>query len=133
MESGRSRWGYPKTLASFDRGEERAGTTWTLREGDALAVSMRFRRGFIPWMQKRTPPTYTALDGTLRLTRWESDPRRVRSRPGGVGLTLGEGGRADELRSLGMPKRPLFSVRMDGWRARFSAAEVVRPAAAERR
>jgi len=133
MESGRGIWGYPKTLATFERHDEGRGTTWRLSDGGIPSLTMRFRRGFIPWMQKSTPPTYTTLDGVLRLTRWESNPGRVRSRLGGVDLQLGEGPIADELRSLGLPKRPLFSARMDHWRARFSAAEVVRPAAAERR
>ena len=133
MESGRGIWGYPKTLARLDRREDPRGTTWTLADADEPVLSMRFRRGFVPWMQKSTPPTYTMLDGVLRLTRWESNPGRVRSRPAGVDLTIGTGPIADELRSLGLPKRALFSARMDRWRARFSAAEVVRPEPAARR
>ena len=133
MESGRGIWGYPKTLARFGRRDDRGVTTWTLRDGDEAILSMRFKRGVLPWMQKSTPPTYTTLDDTLRLTRWESRPDRVRSRLGGVHLTLGSGEIADELRSLGLPKRAMFSARMDGWRARFSAAEVIRTVPAGRR
>jgi len=129
LASGRGIWGYPKTMASFDMTPQRSATVWTLRQDGTTTLSLRFRRGFIPWMQKSAPPTYTLLDGTLRLTRWESHPKVVRSRLGGADITLGEGPIADELRSLGLPRGPLFSAHIGRWSARFSEAEIVKPGA----
>ena len=126
LAAGRGIWGYPKTLADFEMTREGTATRWTLRQDGSLALSVRFEPGKVPWMQRTTPPTYTFLDGTLRMTRWESRPAGVHSRfGGGATVTLGEGPLADELRSLGLPKRPLFSASIAKWRARFFAPEIV--------
>ena len=125
MEAGRGIWGYPKTLMEFERRDEGRATEWTLREHGATVLAMRFRPRWFPIPRQAAPVTYTLLDGVLRMTPWESRPRGIRGRPGGVDLTLGEGEMADELRSLGLPKRALLGLSVSEMRARFQAPRVI--------
>ena len=57
----------------------------------------------------RRPPSYSFADGILRRTLWTTSSAGVSGRFGGATLTLGNHPMADELRSLGLPKRALFS------------------------
>ncbi len=70
------------------------------------------------------PPTYTCLDGTLRVTRWRTGAW-ARGRPRGAELELGDHEMAEELRSLGLPRRAMFSTAVPRLRARFGPARVV--------
>jgi hypothetical protein len=125
MDAGRGIWGYPKTLAEFARRSDGSTTEWTLRQDGADAVSMRFRRGWFPMPRQAAPPTYTLMDGVLRLTPWNSSPRGTRGRPRGVDMTLGSGPIAEDLRSLGLPKKALLSLHVPEMRATFGAATVI--------
>jgi hypothetical protein len=125
MDAGRGIWGYPKTLAEFARRTDGRTTEWTLRQDGADAVSMRFRRGWFPIPRQAAPPTYTLFDGVLRMTPWDSRPRGTRGRPRGVDMTLGGGPIADDLRSLGLPKKALLSLHVPEMRATFGAATIL--------
>ena len=61
----------------------------------------------------------------LRRTEWETSAEGVSGRPGGATLVLGDHPMADELRSLGLPKRALFTSSATQMRASFGAAEIV--------
>ena len=116
LAAGREIWGYPKFLTEIS--VETRGATMRCSLGDTLELTVR--RGVVP-TPLPTPPTYTALDGVLRLTRFRS--RGVaRARPGGARVTLGSGPIADELRSLGLPKGALASSSMAPFRASFGPA-----------
>jgi hypothetical protein len=128
LEAGRTIWGYPKTLAQFAVTDDGRHVTVELRQNDAMALRIRFSKGRLPWIRGQALPTYTFLDDALRLTRWETRSERPRGRLGGAELTLGDGLIADELRSLGLPKRPLMTAHTPQMASRFGAAEVVMPA-----
>ena len=125
MDAGRGIWGYPKTLARFERRTDGRATEWTLRQDGADAVSMRFKRGWFPMPRQSAPPTYTLLDGILRMTPWQSSPRGTRARPRGADIALRSGTIADDLRSLGLPKKALLSLHVPEMRATFGAATVI--------
>ena len=125
LHSGRGIWGYPKTLMDFDLRESGSVSEWTLSEGGRLALRLRVRSTPIPFPRQKAPPTYTYLDGVLRITEWESSPRGIRGRPRGAELTLGEGEIADELRSLGLRKKALLTSRVREMRSRFFAPRVI--------
>jgi hypothetical protein len=125
MDAGRGIWGYPKTLATFDKRTDGRRTEWTLRQAGVDAVSMIFRPGWFPMPRQSAPPTYTLLEGVLRLTSWESSPRGTRGRPRGVDITLGSGPIADDLRALGLPKKALLSLHVPEMRATFGAPTVI--------
>ena len=86
---------------------------------------MQWGRGWFPMPRSAAPPTYTLLDGELRVTTWESGARRVRARIGGSPPVLGEGVIADELRALGLPKKPTLSITVADMRASFGPAQVI--------
>jgi len=73
----------------------------------------------------QAPPSYSFRDGILRKTEWTTSSEGVTGRPGGATLILGDHPMADELRSLGMPKRALFSSSAAHMRASFGATEIV--------
>jgi len=128
LEAGRTIWGYPKWMAGFSVDHGGRHTTVELRQNDQMALRIRFSNGGLPWIRGQALPTYTFLDGALRLTRWETRSDRPRGRLGGATLTLGEGLIADELRSLGLPKRALMTAHTPQMASRFGGAEIVTPA-----
>jgi hypothetical protein len=125
MDAGRGIWGYPKTMMQFERTDSGGATGWSLSEDGKLAVAMRWRPRWLPIPAAKAPPTYTFLDGVLRMTAWESRARGVRARIRGVDLELGEGAIADDLRSLGLPGRAVLSISVSQMRARFGPARVI--------
>jgi acetoacetate decarboxylase len=119
LAAGREIWGYSKFLTEIS--VETRGTTMRCSLGDTLELSVK--RGLVP-TPLPTPPTYTALDGVLRLTRFRSRGVAM-ARPGGARLTLGSGPMAEELRSLGLPKGALATSSMAHFRASFGPAVLV--------
>jgi Acetoacetate decarboxylase (ADC) len=108
LEAGRKIWGYPKILADF-----------TVREGNpfgfdvrvdgSLLVDMAIGRGLPVPMPSRPQSllTYTNIDGTTRETAAEQTSTGMRARIGGATLKLGDHAYAQELASLGLPKRAM--------------------------
>jgi hypothetical protein len=107
-----SRWKpaerYPKILADF-----------TVREGNpfgfdvrvdgSLLVDMTIGRG-LPVPMPSGPQsllTYTNIDGTTRETAAEQTSTGMHARIGGATLKLGDHAYAQELASLGLPKRAM--------------------------
>jgi len=130
MDAGRGIWGYPKTMMTFERLDRGRSTGWRLSDAGRPVVTMRWRPRWFPMPRSAVPPTYTLLDGVLRVTPWESRPKGTRARPAGVTLELGDGRIADDLRSIGLPKRAILSISVDEMRARFGSPQVIGPVAA---
>lgn len=134
MAAGRQIWGFPKQLADFDA--DLAGPTGRVRvviDGE-LVAALSVRRGV------RMPPAasslalaaYSHLDGVTRRTAWTMDPVGARSRPAGATLKLGPHPIGRALADLGLPRRALFSTRIDNLRMSFGEAGVVDAADASR-
>lgn len=64
--------------------------------------------------------------GVLRVTPWLMDPARVRMRPGGARVELGDHPAAAELRALGLPRRALFTSGIGLLRMAFQDATEIR-------
>lgn len=112
LEAGRTIWGYPKVLADFTvRDGRQFGFDVTI--DGRLVIAMEFRPGVpVPARFSARPQvnaTYSCLDGVVRETMGEMLMTGVRYRPGGVTVRLGDHPYADELASLGLPKRALVS------------------------
>ena len=67
--------------------------------------------------------SYSVLDGQLSRIPSEMSAEGLGFRLGGATLELGRHPMADELRSLGLPKRALFTTYMSKMSGRFYAAE----------
>jgi hypothetical protein len=132
--AGRDIWGFPKWVTSIEidqpePGRRGGGTGMTARLVDdgAHVLTLSVASGGRLRLPANAPPTYSFADGTLRRTTWTTSVEGTGGRLGGALLTLGDHPMADELRSLGLPKRALFSSSSTQMRASFDAAEVVEP------
>ncbi|HVB93598.1 MAG TPA: acetoacetate decarboxylase family protein [Acidimicrobiales bacterium] len=132
--AGRDIWGFPKWVASIDidepsasdrRRTRRSGTTVRLVDRGRHVLSLTVTGGGRLQLPAQAPPTYSFRDGVLRRTTWTTSSEGVSGRLGGATLVLGNHPMADELRSLGLPKRALFSSSAALMRASFDRATVV--------
>ena len=136
--AGRDIWGFPKWVTTIDidepdrsaAGPARAGTGTTVRlVDDGVHVLTLTVAG------RRSAPAAVPTPSELLLPRRRAPPHPVDDvgrgrRPAGSGgatLVLGDHPMADELRSLGLPKRALFSSSTALMTASFGGAEVVTP------
>ena len=137
--AGRDIWGFPKWVTSIDIDEPPAapggrgpgtGTTVRLVDDGAHVLTLTVAAGGRLRLPSQAPPSYSFADGVLRRTTWTTSSEGTAGRVGGATLVLGDHPMADELRSLGLPKRALFSSSAAQMRASFGGAEIVTPAAA---
>jgi hypothetical protein len=122
LEAGRRIWGYPKILADIDITEEHGRVRCKLDHEGAHVLTLSLKEGGPIKLPQRELPTYSNLDGVLRRTLWDQQAE-TRARLGGAKLELGSHPIADELRTLGLPKRALMTSTMRGMKATFFAAE----------
>ncbi len=126
LEAGRSIWGFPKIMADFTV-HDRHPFGVEISEGGALIAGLEFRRGLpVPSTDARVLKTYTYANGTTREVPWEMTNSKVRFRPGGATLRLGDHPYARELASLGLPKRPMVSGSIGNVEMTFGDATVLR-------
>jgi Acetoacetate decarboxylase (ADC) len=126
LEAGRRIWGYPKIMSDF-----------TVRDGDrfgfdvsadgSLIADLEFGRG-LPVPKTSVGGsllTYTHLDGTTRETRAIQRTSGTRARMGGATLRLGDHPYAEDLASLGLPKRALATMSVANVDMTFGDANVI--------
>jgi len=129
--AGRDVWGYPKWITTIDidepapGGARGTGTTVRLVDDGVHALTLTMAAGGPIKLPSQAPPSYSFRDGVLRRTPWVTSSEGVTGRFGGATLVLGDHPVADELRSLGLPKRALFTSHAAQMQATFGAAEVV--------
>lgn len=130
--AGRDIWGFPKWVTSIDIDEPgndsaRVGTGTTVRlvDGGVHVLTLTLTAGGRLRLPSQAPPSYSFADGLLRRTTWTTRSEGTSGRPGGATLVLGDHPMADELRSLGLPKRALFSSSAARMSASFDGAQVV--------
>ena len=127
LEAGRTIWGFPKIMADFVV-RDTSPFSFEVSEGGSLIAAMEFGRGLpVPAPRPRTQTlrTYSCGDGTTREVPWEMRNSRVRFRPGGARLRLGQHPYAKELAALGLPKRPMMSGSVGNVEMTFGEAEVL--------
>ena len=129
--AGRDVWGYPKWVTTIDIDEPApgagagTGTTVRLVDDGAHVLTLTMRADGPVRLPSQAPPSYSFRDGFLRMTPWTTTSEGVSGRFGGATLVLGDHPMADELRSLGLPRRALLTAHAARMRASFGAAEVV--------
>ncbi|AQA22160.1 acetoacetate decarboxylase family protein [Rhodococcus sp. MTM3W5.2] len=127
MAAGRGIWGFPKVLADFDADHASPAKRASVSQDGKLIAELRIKPGIaVPGSGAGTAvEAYSHLDGVTRHTQWEMNPSGVRSRLGGADLTLGTHPIADELRSLGLPRRALLTSSIPDLKMTFGDARVV--------
>jgi hypothetical protein len=128
--AGRGIWGFPKWVTTIDIDEPSGvgtGTATTVRLVDdgVHVLTLTVAAGGRLHLPSQAPPSYSFADGVLRRTLWTTSSEGNSGRVGGASLVLGRHPMADELRSLGLPKRALFSSSASQMRASFGGAEIV--------
>jgi hypothetical protein len=112
LEAGRTIWGFPKVMADYTiRDGKQFG--FDARIDGRLVLGMEFAPGLkLPAAvssRRQELSSYSCLDGVRRESRFEMTPTGVRLRPAGAKVWLGDHPYAEELASLGLPKRALGS------------------------
>lgn len=120
-EAGCGIWGFPKTVDTIDfsRDAGRMTCRWEADGRHVLTFSMP--TGGERELSDREMTTYTWIEGVAHRTPFTSGSRGVGLSRGGATLELGDHAVADQLRALGLPKRPLMSVWMEHMHGRFDA------------
>jgi hypothetical protein len=128
--AGRDIWGFPKWMTTIDideaaTGDRQRATTVRLVDDDRHVLSLTMSAGAPFALPEQAPPSYSFDGEVLRRTPWSTSMSGTRGRPGGARLVLGHHPMAEELRSLGLPKRALFTSSARQMSASFGAPEVV--------
>ena len=123
--AGREIWGFPKFVTPIEINEELRADRAILTVDGRMALTMTLRRGVPAPMRSTALDAFAFREGVLRRTRWELRGSGSRMRLGGARVELGTGEIADELRSLGLPKRALMSGCIGDVQMTFQAAEIV--------
>jgi len=116
-------WGFPKTVEEIDIEYAASSVRCTLRMDGTDVLTLRAKRGGRRAVPETEQTSFTHIEGKAHRTRMlQSGGGMGFSLGGGAELTLGRHAVADELRSLGLPKRPLMTMWMGNMRGVFSAA-----------
>lgn len=129
LEAGQRIWGFPKIMADFTVREGKR-FDFDVSEHGTLIAGIEFDGGLpLPSALTAKPQvltTYSHRDGVTREIPWEMRNSGMRVRPGGARLRLGEHPYADELRELGLPKRPFASQSSGNVEMTFGDAQEIR-------
>jgi len=121
-EAGRSIWGFPKFVTQIDISTEGDTERSTLTVDGERVLTQTVRMGGSRSFTDRKQIAYSMLDGQLSRIPSDMSAQDLGARLGGATLEVGTGPMADELRSLGLPKRALFTTYMGKMSCRFYAA-----------
>jgi len=110
-DAGLQIWGFPKTVEdlAYDQGSGTATMTWRDQGHEVLRFAVPTAGTRTP--REIAPPVYSMLNGVAHVGRLTQTYRNVGYHRSGATLTIGAGHpAAEELRSIGLPKRPLIAV-----------------------
>ena len=122
-DAGIRMWGFPKTLEAIDFARSGGRATFTLRKGEGEVLRYSVRASGRRYQRPSTTPVYSVFEGTPHVSYLTQEFREVGVRFGAGQLRLGDHPIADELRSLGLPRRPLVSAWMGHLAFEMSAPE----------
>lgn len=124
-DAGDEIWGFPKTVEEIDIDYPSNPDRMTCRlvAGGQHVLSLSVPRGGDKSLPESEMVTYTTIDGAPHKTVFSSGAEGFGFSFSGTELTLGDHPYADQLRSLGLPKRPLMSTWMEQMHGRFENAE----------
>lgn len=127
-EAGNTIWGFPKVVAEIDLSTTDGKQTAVLKVDGQDVLRQTMEASGARETLERTQISYAYRDGVLYKTPSVMSGAGVGAKLGGAELKLGTHPIADELRSLGLPKRPLFSTYMSKMMGTFYEAERISPA-----
>ena len=111
VEAGQTIWGYPNLLADIDVTHKGNCVACSLAHDRQQVLTIELHEGGPIKLKDPNLPNYSLRDGVLRMSEWNQEGTAL---TGGSRLKLGSHPTADELRSLGLPKRAFMSTTMHG-------------------
>jgi hypothetical protein len=110
QQCGLQMWGFPKELADieFVRRDGRAHCSLAMDGRPVFHFSMRARGTRTP--KPITSTVYSIHEGAQHVSHLTQSYRETGYSLGGAAIELGDHPMSDELRSLGLPKRPLLAT-----------------------
>lgn len=120
-EAGSKIWGYPKTVQEIDYSYKEDSVTCRLVYNGEHALTITVPRGGKQNIEDGAMTSFSYIDGIPHMTSALQNVEGFGTHFKGVELTLGSGPIADQLRSLGLPKRPMMSVWFERMRGVFGA------------
>jgi hypothetical protein len=122
-EAGRKIWGFPKFVTQIDLETEGDIERSTLTVDGQLVMTQTVKMGGSRSFTDRKQIAYSMLDGVVSRIPSDMSAEDLGARMGGATIELGTHPMADELRSLGLPKKALFTTYMGKMSCNFYAAE----------
>ena len=131
-DAGIRMWGYPKTVEDlrYRRQDGRASMAW--HDGDAEVIRVTVPDTGTGTASAISPPVYSVLDGEPVVGNLTQSYTHVGHHRSGASIELGDHPVADELRRLGLPKRPILAVWNGHLSFRMSAPRPLRSPVSER-
>lgn len=110
-DAGLQIWGFPKTVEDLVYDQRPGAATMKWLDNGREVLRFTVPTAGTRTAREITPPVYSILNGAAHVGRLTQNYRRVGYHRRGASLAVGTNHpAADELRSLGLPKRPLITV-----------------------
>lgn len=124
-DAGRDIWGFPKTVEHITFSDTGGRRTCSLTADGQHVLSLTMARGGSGTMKRMAQDAYAVRDGVLYHTPSAMWGEGASFRLGGAELSLGPHPWADELRTLGLPKRALMTTSLEHMHAEFEAPRLL--------
>jgi len=121
-EAGRHIWGFPKNVMDIDFADTPTTRTVTLRDGDRLVLQLTAPRGGNKKFAGVDIDAMGSWGGPVQVTPAQMAGEGVKAGLRAGQLVLGDHDIADELRTLGLPKKPLIAGSIERFTGSFGQA-----------
>ena len=121
-EAGRHIWGFPKDVMDIEFADTDATRTVTLRDDGRLVLQLSAPRGGTKKFSGIDIEAMGSWGGPVQVTPAEMAGEGVKAGFRAGQLVLGDHPIADELRSLGLPKKPLVAGSIESFKGTFGEA-----------
>jgi hypothetical protein len=122
-DAGVLMWGFPKTIEEIDFELSGGRASFTLRMDGRQVLSYSVRAQGKRHAPAAASPVYSVFEGAPHVSHLTQEYRDVGVRLGGGRLRLGDHPLAEQLRGLGLPRRPLLATWMGHLSFEMSAPE----------
>jgi len=121
-EAGRHIWGFPKDVMDIEFADTDATRTVTLRDRERLVLQLSAPRGGSKKFAGIDIEAMGSWGGPVQVTPAQMSGEGVKAGFRAGQLVLGDHPIADELRTLGLPKKPLIAGSIESFTGSFGEA-----------
>ena len=124
-EAGRHIWGFPKDVMDIEFADTATTRTVTLRDGQRLVLQLTVPRGGTKKFAGVDIEAMGSWGGPVQVTPAQMAGEGVKAGFRAGQLVLGDHPIAEELRSLGLPKKPLVAGSIERFTGNFGEAHAL--------